>query len=202
VHEFYSSRGETPRIDLCPLADGSLLRLLAESTYGVDSFYQVFLRSLDNLPPQTNPHPGMLVRPADPAEADLWILTTAQGFAGKEDPEPEVLDLLEPNFSSQNGVPFFAWVDGQPAGGGGMYLHEGVAELGGASTRVPFRHLGVQTALIAARLHATRLMGCDLAIVLTRPGSDSQRNVLRSGFELAYTKVILAEKTTASIRSG
>ena len=53
------------------------------------------------------------------------------------------------------------------------------------------RKLGVQYALIAARLAAATEAGCDLAVVYTEPGSESQRNVERLGFRLAYTKVTM-----------
>jgi len=38
---------------------------------------------------------------------------------------------------------FLVWMDDQPGGGGGMYPHQGVAELGGASTRLTPCRLGV-----------------------------------------------------------
>jgi len=41
------------------------------------------------------------------------------------------------------------------------------------------------------QLAAAREQGCDLALTITSPGSDSQRNMERMGFRLAYTKAIL-----------
>jgi hypothetical protein len=32
-------------------------------------------------------------------------------------------------------------------------------------------------------------MGCDLAMMVTLPGSDSQRNAERNGFQIAYTRM-------------
>jgi hypothetical protein len=49
-------------------------------------------------------------------------------------------------------------------------------------------------ALLQARLAAARRAGCDLAVVGTSPGSDSQRNIERAGFTLAYTKVIMVRE--------
>ena len=66
-----------------------------------------------------------------------------------------------------------------------------MVELGGASTRLAFRRKGIQRALIDARMATARSKGCDLAMVLTEPGNDSQRNLHRAGFELAYTIVVL-----------
>ena len=69
--------------------------------------------------------------------------------------------------------------------------YDGVAGLFGAGTRLPHRNLGIQHALISARLAAAAEAGCDLAAVDTEPGSESQRNVERLGFRLGYTKVTM-----------
>lgn len=68
-----------------------------------------------------------------------------------------------------------------------------MVELGGASTRPEFRRRGVQSALIAQRLQAAYAQGCRLAYAKTSPGSDSQRNLQRAGFELAYSKAVMVK---------
>lgn len=60
-----------------------------------------------------------------------------------------------------------------------------------ASTQMAFRQRGVQTTLLHTRLAFAAAMGCDLAVVQTKPGSASQRNVQRLDFRLAYTKVTM-----------
>jgi GNAT superfamily N-acetyltransferase len=54
-----------------------------------------------------------------------------------------------------------------------------------------FRGAGLQGALIRERLRAAVEEGCDLATASTLPGSVSQRNYERNGFQVAYTKAIL-----------
>ena len=61
-----------------------------------------------------------------------------------------------------------------------------------AETLTAYRHQGIHTLLLQARLAAAVEAGCDLALVHTRPGAASQRNVLRAGFQLVYTDVTLA----------
>ncbi len=192
VEQFYRSHHISPRVDLCPLADPSLLNLLKQGGYRLDEFFNVLVRSLSDaiLSP---PLPAwMRITQASEKEADVWLRAVAQGFTG-ESPPQDAFDVLGPNVYSENSACFFAWVDGQPAGGGAMFIHEGVVELGSASTRPAFRKRGVQTALILARLAAAREAGCDLAMVLTSPATESQRNVERAGFRLAYTKVIVEQ---------
>jgi GNAT superfamily N-acetyltransferase len=189
AEQFYRRRNLPPRIDVCPLADESLLKLLNSRGYGLEKFYSVLLYPLSE--PGAPAPAGICVRisRAGLEDAELWLKTVAQGFEETDVPTQAMLDILAPNFYTSHAACFLAWIDGQPAGGGGMYVHEGVAELGGASTRPEFRRRGVQTALLQARLAAARVQGCDLAMALTSPGSASQRNIERVGFRLAYTKV-------------
>jgi GNAT superfamily N-acetyltransferase len=70
-----------------------------------------------------------------------------------------------------------------------LAIHDGVALLGGASTRPAHRRKGAQLALLGARLAAARRHGCDLAMMAARPGSASQRNAERHGFRIAYTRI-------------
>jgi GNAT superfamily N-acetyltransferase len=188
---FFRDRAETPRIDVCPLADASLSTLLARRGYILSHFMNVLARPLDDTVLAYIPPREIAITEATLDQLDLWMHVTAQGFTGRDDPPADVFTVLGPNTYSEAGVRFLAWIDGQPAGGGGMYLHDGVAEMGGASTRPAFRRRGVQTALLYMRLAVARRLGCDLAVVGTSPGSDSQRNIERAGFQLAYTKDIV-----------
>jgi GNAT superfamily N-acetyltransferase len=191
LQRFYRSRGTVPRVDLCPLADPSLPELLSEAGYQLERFYSVLLRPLGEDAGPLPTTPGLRVDVARPEERDLWLHTVAQGFSGEQVPPQETLALLAPNFHSATAIAFLAWLDDWPAGGGAMVTHDGVAELCSASTRSAFRRRGVQTALLQVRLAAAREAGCDLAMVLTSPGSASQRNVERAGFGLAYTKAVM-----------
>jgi len=188
VHEFYRRLHAAPGLDLCPLADPSLLDLLNQNGYRLEHFFNVLARPLSDGDAAVPLPAAPRITQATPEEAELWIRTTAQGFTGKEDPPQADLDILRPNFHSADATCFFAWLDDQPAGGGALFVHDGVAELGGASTRPAFRRRGVQMALLQARLAAARKSGCDLAASMTEPGSGSQRNMVRVGFQLAYTK--------------
>ena len=84
---------------------------------------------------------------------------------------------------------YLARVDGELAGGATMAIRNGVAGLFGASTLPAFRTRGVQTALLHKRLARAAEAGCDLAVSLALPGSASQRNIVRQGFSVLYTRV-------------
>ena len=86
---------------------------------------------------------------------------------------------------------YIARLDGEPAGEAALHVDEGLALLAGSGTVPHLRGRGVQKALVARRLDDARREGCDLAVVVTAPGTRSQDNVMRRGFELLYTRAIL-----------
>lgn len=190
IEEFYAVRGAPVRIDLCPLADTALIKLLAGRGYELERFSTILAARLpvseSDAPPQE-----IRISQALPAEAQHWLTVVGQGFDELDHPQETTLQVLHPNFYAANAYAFFAWIGDEPAGGGGMYVHGGVAEFGGASTRVAYRKRGVQGALLQHRMAAAYSLGCDLALVMTTPGTISQRNVQRAGFDVAYTKVTM-----------
>jgi GNAT superfamily N-acetyltransferase len=192
VEAFYRHRSATPRIDLCPLASPSLPGLLGARGYHLERFFSVLIQPLAQKRVEGEANPDVEVRIAGPEQRALWLHTVAQGFDGSDEPSPTTVEMLAPNFASATATCFLAWLGGEPAGGGALVIHEGVAELCSASTRPAFRRHGVQAALLQSRLNAAREAQCDLAMALTSPGTASQRNVERAGFCLAYTKAILA----------
>jgi GNAT superfamily N-acetyltransferase len=192
IEEFFRQRGAAPRVRVCPLADASWLALLGAGSYRVERFFSVLAQTLPADAGELTTSPDVHVSTAGLNDRELWLRTVGQGFDGLDDPAPETLAILAANFDSAGATCYLAWIDGEPAGGGELFVHEGAAELGSASTRPAFRRRGVHTALLAARLAAARAGGCDLVMAHTSPGSDSQRNLERAGFRLAYTQVVLA----------
>ncbi len=209
METFYAERGLAPKLNLCPLADESLLNHLARPPrtpassagppsgasrvcYHIEMFMHTWYRRLS--PGETFPPPatGVTVRPIAPDEADRWVLTSIRGFAGDDAAMPEDSIVAAYPFMA-HAICYLAWLDGdaRPAGAGTLAVHGGSAELFGTSTRPSCRYRGVQTALMHARMAAAVAAGCDLISVHTTPGSDSQRNVERAGFRLAYTKVMV-----------
>jgi hypothetical protein len=188
IETFYNERRADIVIDLCPLAHPSLLTLLQTRGYYVRTWMSMLFLPLPSAPVALNP--ALRVTRATPDQADLWLATSARGFDESDEVASGTLRVLTPNFYAANAGCYFAWLGDTPIATGGMYPHNGVVELGGASTIVAHRQQGAQTALIQQRLSDAHALGCDLAVVLTSPGSTSQRNMQRRGFQLAYTRAI------------
>jgi hypothetical protein len=188
VEAFYNERSADTMIDLCPLADPFLLTLLQGRGYYVRNWMSMLFLPLPTALTMRNS--DLRVTRALPEQADLWLATSVRGFDESDDVASGTLRILTPNFYAKNARCYFAWQDETPIATGAMYVHDDVVELGGASTLVAHRKQGAQGALIQQRLDDAHALGCDLAVVLTEPGSTSQRNMQRRGFQLAYTRAI------------
>ncbi|MBI3406447.1 MAG: GNAT family N-acetyltransferase, partial [Acidobacteria bacterium] len=137
---------------------------------------------------KSNPAPEVQISAIPPAESGLWTRTVCAGFAEHFPFTPEMLETMTSFALNPKSICFLARINGTPAGGGAVCIHEGVGVVNGASTLPEFRGRGVQRALLLTRLHYALEHGCDLAMTNTQPGSGSQRNVERLGFRVAYSR--------------
>lgn len=137
------------------------------------------------------------------AELEAWIDAVITGFeapdvegvASHEHFDRAEMERVYRDLAGTNGyVSYLARRDGKPAGGGAVFFGEGVAHLCGAATLPAHRRRGVQSALLARRLRDAAARGCDIAVVVTQPGSKSQENVMKRGFTLLYTRAILVKE--------
>jgi hypothetical protein len=193
LEEFYCSREEPVRVETCPLADASLVRHFGERRYRVTEFSNVMalpLRGSSSAVAATgNPPAGVTIERIGQQQMDLWTLTVSQGFSENFPVTQEILEVMKMFALGANVECYLARVDGAVAGGATLALREGVAGLFGASTLPAFRNRGVQTALLKERLRHAMTENCDLAVCIAQPGSSSQRNVVRQGFLVMYTRV-------------
>ncbi|MDY0406127.1 hypothetical protein P5G51_012660 [Virgibacillus sp. 179-BFC.A HS] len=127
------------------------------------------------------------IRLADQDEEMFWVQAIAAGFADADHvPDSQNLDLERAFFKMQSSLPVIAFEDGNVAAGGILAIDKDMASLFTTSTRLSFRKRGLQKAIIDWRLRFAKERGARIATIETDPGSDSQRNVERAGFQLAY----------------
>jgi hypothetical protein len=199
---FYASRKEPVRVETSPLADPSLIEQFGKRHYRVTEFTNVMARSTS----ETRHSSAVISEAADgirveriaPEHIDLWNLTVAQGFAEHHPVNQEILDVMRAFASAPHVECYLARVDGAVAGGGTIILRDGIAGLFGASTLPAYRKRGVQTALLECRIARAAECGCDLVVCLAQPGSTSQRNVMRRGFSVLYTRVKFEREVASS----
>jgi GNAT superfamily N-acetyltransferase len=190
LEQFYRSRQEPVRVEVCPLADASLIEHFGGNGYRVTEFSNVMARSLaerDSSMSEST-REDVMIEEVGEKQLQLWTLTVAQGFSENFPVTQEILDVMKAFGSGPAVTCFLARIGGEIAGGATLSMRDGVAGLFGASTLPAFRKRGVQTALLRERLKRAANAGCDLAACLTQPGSSSQRNVMRENFTVLYTR--------------
>jgi hypothetical protein len=188
LEAFFRSRGAKVSIDFCPLADAGLFDMLFARGYRATEFNNVLVKRIAGEPIVLAPR----VRRAITGEEDLWSHTVGCGYFNQGDLTTAEMDVGRAIFSMPGAMCYLAvTATGQPAGGGALAVRDGLATLFADSTIAAFRRQGFHREVIAARLNEAIALGCDSAMASTLPGSISQRNFERMGFEVVYTKVTL-----------
>jgi hypothetical protein len=201
VEQAFAACGSAVQVELASLGDPAIGVLLTGRGYRLVSFENVLGRAVTGEPERVTP-PGVEVRRCGEEEFDAWIGVVVDAF-GHPDAEGvpqheqfprEAIERAERDLVAAGGVTcYLALCDGVIAGGATMRTAEGLVQFG-AATAPAYRRRGVQTALLAARLADAAAAGSDIAVVATQPGSKSQQNVQRRGFDLLYTRAVLVKQ--------
>ena len=187
IERFFLDRSAPVLHEVSPLAGVAAVDLLCKRNYRPVEISNVLYRSVG--PPAAESQSQISVRVIAPEESQLWANVSARGWAHEH---PELMDFLlqlGAIFSARHQSPcFLAEIDGQPGAAGVLSIHDKVALFGGASTVPELRKRGLQAALLQERMRYAFDHGCDLAMMVALPGSESQRNAERKGFHIAYTR--------------
>ena len=197
----YAALGAPVQVELAHLADPAIGAVLTGRGYRLILFDNVLGLVLRGEPERVTPL-GVEVRPSGEEEFEAWLDVVLEGFAHPDtqgvplhDELPrEVIAGAGRDFAAAGGIRYIALRDGVVAGGARLCMAEGVAQLAGATTAPEHRRRGVQAALLSARLADAAAAGCGIAVVTTLPGSKSQQNVQRQGFDLLYTRAALVKQ--------
>jgi GNAT superfamily N-acetyltransferase len=204
IERAFAAAGAPAQVELAHLADPEIAARLTARGYQLESFENVLGQALPGGAGRVAPA-GIEVRRSGAAEFEAWLGVVAEGSV-HPDPQgvpwheefPREMIIDAERASAEAGtVRYAALRDGALAGGASMRLAEGVAQLTGAATAPAHRRRGIQTALLAARLADATAAGCDIAVIVTQPGSKSQQNAQRQGFDLLYTRAVLARHPEA-----
>ena len=187
IERFYRERGSWAVHEVCTFAGVATLQLLCERGYKPTEISDVLYRHVEM--PADNLGSGVTVRITGSEEAAVWTNVNTEGWA-HELPELRafMLEVGAISASRTDNCCFLAEIDGVPGAAGALCMHEGVALFCGASTIPEMRRRGLQNALLRARMRYAHEQGCDLAMMVAAPGSNSHRNAERAGFAIAYTR--------------
>jgi GNAT superfamily N-acetyltransferase len=189
IESFFAERGAAVHHEVAPLVPPELIVLLNDRDYHPIEFTNVMCRRIGpNVPIPTSRNPKLQVTSASPAQTELWAQTSASGWSAQPEMMQFILGFARIFGVTVGATAMFAELDGQPIATGVVAIAGGVALLAGASTVPDARNKGAQSALLAHRLQFAVEQGCDIAMICALPGSPSQRNAQRNGFQIAYTR--------------
>ena len=188
LEQFFFERGADAFHEVCPLADPSTFALLSERGYKPIEFSNVLYQPISaDLRLDAPRNENIRVRLIREDEVDLWAQTVFEGWSEFTEVADFLRDLGQVQARSKS-LSFLAELDGKPIAGGALAIVGDVALLAGASTIPSARRQGAQLALLEERLRYGAAQGCTVAMMVTQPGSGSQRNSERHGFRIAYTR--------------
>ena len=202
IEQAFAACGSPVQIELAHLADPAIGEVLTGRGYRLESFENVLGRALTGDLGRVLP-PGVEVRRSSAEESEAWLDVVAEGSIHpdtqgvpwhEEFPREMIIEVERDMAAAGVVVRYTGLRDGILAGGATMRIAEGVAQLTGAATAPVHRRQGVHTALLSARLADAAAAGCDVAVIITQPGSKSQQNAQRQGFDLLYTRAVLVKQ--------
>lgn len=201
VESAFAARGVVTQVELAHLADPEIAPLLSDRGYRLEGYENVLGFDLRDVPEPVRP-PGIAVRRSGAEEFDDWLAVVVEGSVHPDtdglpwhDEFPRaVIENAERDSAAAGLVRYVALRDGVFAGGAEFRIDGRVAQLAGAATAPEHRRRGVQTALLSARLVDAASAGCEVAVITTQPGSKSQQNAQRRGFDLLYTRATLVRR--------
>jgi hypothetical protein len=189
IEAFFEAHGAPAHHEVSPVAGPAIVGLLTDRRYQPFEFTSVMYRPIGDRNLATAPNPSLHIRTVGEAEGEVWARTAAEGWSEAAGAGDFMLTIGRILAVTAGAHLYLAELEGRPIAAATLYMHEGVALMGGASTIPSARGRGAQLALLERRLQDAFANGCDIAMMGALPGSISQRNAERHGFRIAYTRI-------------
>ncbi len=183
IESFFEERMAPVAIVINPFTDAALLTHLARRGYDFGAFENVMVRGV------TSSDRGLFPEVTLADNSEDWCRVMVEAFYDED--SPMGMELARILFALPKRRNLIVWAEDDGAGAAQLEIHDGLGVLQCDGTVPRYRGKGVQTRLIQARVALAAEAGCDLVTADTAPGSQSQRNYERLGFQVAYTKVTL-----------
>lgn len=187
IEAFFAERGAAAMHEVSPLASVATYALLVDRGYRPIELSTVLVQPTAE-PAATPDSPALRVRIAGPDDGAAWVETSVAGWSDDPAISQHIRAIAEVTIANEAMLHFLVEHHGAPIATAALGTHDGIALLAGASTIPSARGLGAQALLLAARLAEGRRRDCEIAMMVTEPGSVSQRNAERRGFRVAYTR--------------
>lgn len=199
----FDERRTPLRAEVCSLA-GETAAMLAARGYLLQGFEYVLGRPIGD-PVAMSPSVASIERLAAHEHA-AWLDTLVEGFAAadphaphEEFPRAALERIFDRLARAQGFHRYVARLDDRLVAAASLRIDDGLAHFTGSTTLPSARRRGLQRALVERRLADAADAGCELGFVVTAPGSTSQQNMTRAGFELLYVRAVLERPVAASV---
>ena len=193
MERFYRDHGATPAIEVTSWTPRPVVEALGERGYRAVWFRNVFVRAPDpaGLPVASA---AIDIRRVDDELLADWLDTLAIGNELTSAESRAISDeFARARLTVADSDSFLAFVGGRPAACGSLERRDGIGWVGGAATQPWCRGRGTQTALLVHRIGLAASLGCELVAATALPDGTSARNLMRLGFQLVYTQLVMAQ---------
>jgi GNAT superfamily N-acetyltransferase len=193
IEAFYLEHSAPVQVDVTPATHPSVTAILRDRGYRMEGHTSVLMLDVGN-EDFRHAAPEVILRWAAEADCDRWVDTVAQTFYVSE-PGEERRRNIACVFHAPHALNVMASVNDRLAGVAGcMIPHDGSMAVLYASCTLPeFRRMGIHREMLRLRIAAAAGAGCGSVLATALPGSDSERNLERCGFEACYVKTTWAK---------
>jgi hypothetical protein len=195
IIDFYRSRGRKAQFELVPaLAGPELAEALAERGFYPSGSHASLFADPEAVPGRGQPSPEIAVRKLREDEFETYGTIHCASFGLPENGIAPVAANNRVLFDRPGWTFYLGLAGDRPAAAGVLRTANGVGSLTFAATLPEFRGLGLQRALLLARLEETRRLGGRLLVGQCAYLSQSHRNMERVGMRLAYVRTTWTER--------
>ncbi|WED43473.1 GNAT family N-acetyltransferase [Legionella cardiaca] len=172
-------------IELSPLVGNIFAHKLSSRGYLVSEMNNISVLDLSAFEAsEVKENQSFTIEKINKNQLKLWAQCIALGFEYEEAWEQFYLYAM-----TENVIPFGAFLNNQLVAGGTIAIHNGICDLGITSTLPNYRGRGLQKALLYKRIEYAVQKKAMIASVTTEPGSISDLNIQKMGFQIAYTRI-------------
>jgi GNAT superfamily N-acetyltransferase len=182
IIQIYEQDQITPCFDLAPnLINHDVARALAKKGY-FSAEQLAFLQ----IPPSEMKLASHECKIVQVTEENAEEFINLIGLSTGQTYEAEVMKQKSEYFYSPNFKNFIAYIGGQPAAMGSLFICENEGYIANDYTFPDFRGKGLQTALIQHRLEVAKEMDLEMVYTDVEFGTTSHNNMVKIGFQLVY----------------
>lgn len=189
IKTFYADCGSGFEFGVTAFTSQEMFDELANRGWPIIEREQVLVLNLDDGWPHYVDPEGVDLRLVHGSDVDKVADAMIDGFFGPSDGPPGMNELVHDTAEADGYSLMGAFSGAEAVGGANVAWSGDIGWLRGGAVREPFRHRGIHKALQSRRLEILQEKGCRVAVMGAMPGSTSQLNAQKLGFQIAYTRL-------------